>query len=136
MPLPKPLINIRRETLVEKKTFKDAFQKRRCLIPANGFYEWKKEGRHKIPVYISLPEEDVFAMAGIYEDWVSPDGEVVRTCAIITVPANEILLPIHERMPAIVAKALETLWLNPHVTDREKLASALMTYPSGPHESL
>ncbi len=95
------MINARAETVGEKPAFKSAFQRRRCLIPATGFYEWKKEGRVKQPMLITLPGEKVFALAGIWEQWSAPDGAVIYSCSIITTEANRYLADIHNRMPVI-----------------------------------
>jgi len=102
------MINARAETVGEKPAFKSAFQRRRCLIPATGFYEWKKESRTKQPMLITLPEEKIFALAGIWEQWSAPDGAaVVHSCSIITTEANRHLADIHNRMPVIFTEEEE-----------------------------
>src|SRR5437868_9059552 len=111
------LINARAETITEKASFRNAFKKRRCLVVADGFYEWQKIGDGKRPVYIRLKSGKPFGMAGLYEVWRSPEGEELMTCAIITKEANELMRPIHERMPVIIAKDNEDLWLDPQVQD-------------------
>ena len=103
------MINTRAETISEKPSFKAAFKYRRCLIPANGFYEWKKP--EKQPYYIHLPNRAIFTFAGIWEEWHHPDGSSLRTCSIITTEPNEIMKNIHERMPVILNKEDEEKWL-------------------------
>lgn len=107
----KPLINARSETLLEKRTFRKPFEKRRCLIPADGYYEWRKEGMHKVPYYFQLKSRELFSFAGLYEPWQSPSGNTVMTCAIITTEANELVQGVHDRMPAILTRESELEWL-------------------------
>ena len=124
----KPLINARAETLMEKAALKQALTRRRCVIPVDGFYEWKKDNRNKIPMRMRLSDEKLFGLAGIYQDWRSPEGEVVRTFAIITVPANELMVPIHDRMPAILTPEMEDVWLNADIQDESVLNDCLQSY--------
>ncbi|MCH8568972.1 MAG: SOS response-associated peptidase [Balneolales bacterium] len=126
------LMNARSETIDEKPSFKKAFQRKRCLIPANGFFEWKRmEGSDiKIPFYISLLERSLFAFAGIFERWQSPQGEVVFTYSIITTTANSLLQPLHERMPVIIDKPAYSYWLNPMNDDYKGLKSLMKPYPT------
>lgn len=105
------LINARVETLTEKPSFKYAFARRRCLIPADGFYEWQRGPSGNQPYYIRRKDGDLFAMAGLWETWESPDGSPLVSCAIITVPPNDIVKPIHDRMPALLLVADEDAWL-------------------------
>lgn len=125
------LINARAETLFEKPAFREAARRRRCLIVADGFYEWQKrpDGR-KIPFYIRRQDGGVFGMAGIWEEWRSPEGSVLRTCAIITTEANERLRPIHNRMPAILLPQGYDAWLDPHNHRAAELLSLLRPYPA------
>ncbi|MEW6678647.1 MAG: SOS response-associated peptidase [Pseudomonadota bacterium] len=102
------LNNARGETVAEKPSFRDAFKRRRCLIPADGFYEWKTEGKIKQPYYISLPS--TFAMAGLWESWRSPEGEILRTCCVITTASNTVMAAIHDRMPVIIAPEDMQAW--------------------------
>lgn len=125
----KPLINARAETLAEKPSFRAAFKKRRCLIPADGFYEWQTKAGRKFPVRITLEEGALFSFAGLYEDRKDPAGNNLRTCTIITVPANEKIAPIHERMPAILRPEDEDLWLTAKPEETEKAFGCLKTYP-------
>jgi putative SOS response-associated peptidase YedK len=125
------LINARAETLFEKPSFREAARRRRCLVLADGFYEWQKlpDGR-KIPVYVRLASKRPFALAGLWERWEAPDGQSVKTCAIVTTEANELLRPIHDRMPVIVPRELRDLWLDLAVRDPEVLAPVLKPYPT------
>jgi len=107
----KKLINARAETVSEKPSFRAAFKNRRCLIPADGFYEWKKEGNKKTPYRFYLPGEKVFAFAGIWEEWKGADGEVIRTVSILTREADEKVKPVHNRMPVILNPEEEQAWL-------------------------
>ncbi|NOY49772.1 MAG: SOS response-associated peptidase [Chlorobi bacterium] len=111
------LINARAESLSEKASFKSAFSKRRCLIPANGFYEWKKEGKQKTPFRIFVETEEIFAMAGIWETWKDSEDKVLNTFAIITTEPNSLMKKIHKRMPAILNKNDELAWLFENDTD-------------------
>jgi len=128
------MINARAETVATKPAFRVALRKRRWLIPADGFYEWQPVGRRKQPVYIRLKTQEPFAFAGLWEIWISPDGEEVQSCTIITTEANELLKPIHDRMPAILTKAAEAAWLDPTIQVPERLLSLLKPYPSGEME--
>lgn len=106
------LINARAETLAEKASFRDAYKKRRCLIPTSGFYEWEKTSDGKQPHYFYLKEKDVFAFGGLWEEWLDrATGELVETCTIITTEANQTLEPIHNRMPVIIAPVDYQKWL-------------------------
>ncbi len=106
------LNNARGESVAEKSSFRDAFKRRRCLIPANGFYEWATEGKVKQPYYISLKFGEPMAMGGLWESWKAPDGSIFRTTCIITTGPNEVMEPIHDRMPVIVAPENWQSWLN------------------------
>jgi len=122
--------NARAETISEKPSFKHAFQKRRCLIPAEGFYEWQKLGKMKKPLRFSLKSGEPFGLAGLYETWISPEKKPVNTCTIITTAANELTLPIHDRMPVIVPKEQEAAWIDPDNHDQKELLSILKPYTS------
>lgn len=124
------LINARAETLAEKPSFRDAFSKRRCLVVADGFFEWRPAGKRKMPVYIFLKSKTPFGIAGLYEIWRAPDGSEHRTCTIITTNANELVRPFHDRMPAILTRDAEDRWLDPAEVSRERLLSFLRPYPS------
>lgn len=126
----KPVINARSETIAEKPTFKHAFSKRRCLIPADGFFEWKKQNKDKVPMFIHIPEQELFAFAGLWDEWRSPEGEVLRTCTIITTAANETMAPVHDRMPIIVRPEHESLWLDVSVKGVKELEPVLEPWPN------
>ena len=108
------MINARAETLAEKPSFRAALKKRRCLVLADGFYEWRKEtdGKIKTPLYIRLASGEPFAMAGLWEMWTSPDGEKRRTCTIVTTFPNELMARIHNRMPVILPREMCADWLD------------------------
>ncbi len=121
-------INARAESVAEKPTYRAAFRHKRCLIPADGFYEWQKTGDKKIPHYIRMQDESVFAFAGLWEHW---EGEQASfdSCAIITLPASGVMATIHSRMPAIIAVDDYDAWLDAGITDKAdimpQLASSL-----------
>lgn len=124
------MINARAETLAEKPSFRRAFAARRCLIPADGFYEWQKQGKGASrPFYIRLRDDRLFGFAGLWEEWKSPEGEVVTTCAIITVEPNELMAGIHNRMPAILKPEHEAAWLD-RSNDIPAVSNLLQPYPS------
>lgn len=123
------LINARGETVGEKPSFRAAFGKRRCLIVANGFYEWQKTADGKIPFYVGLKSDRPFGFAGLFETWMSPEGKELSTCTIITTEANDLMKPIHDRMPVIVPKDQEILWLEPGTKDKNILRGILAPYP-------
>jgi putative SOS response-associated peptidase YedK len=125
----KPVINARSESVAEKPFFKQALLKRRCLIPADGFYEWKHQNKNKIPMYIHVNDRELFAFAGLWDEWTSPDGEVIRTCTIITTEANNSVAPVHDRMPVIVRAEHEALWLDPDIREVTQLTPVLAALP-------
>jgi len=126
------MINARSETLAEKPSFRAAYRRRRCLVLANGFYEWKKEpGRKaKTPYFIALDSREPFAFAGLWEVWHSADGSVLPTCAIITTTPNELLAPIHNRMPVILPPESYEQWLDPAEQPPDRLQALLRSYPA------
>ena len=109
------LNNARGESVAEKPSFREAFKRRRCLIPANGFYEWKTGGKAKQPYYISLKAREPITMAGLWESWQGPDGKLLRTCCVVTTGANAVMARIHDRMPVILGEADWADWLDPAV---------------------
>ena len=116
------MINARGESLQEKPAFKEAFSSKRCLVPADGFYEWKKHGQQNIPHYICLKSREMFAFAGLWEEWKDAEGEIKNTFTIITTKSNEIMKPLHARMPVILPPHLEKEWLeNSSITDLQKM---------------
>ena len=129
------LINARAETVSEKPAFRRAFRERRCLIPADGFYEWKKEGAGKRPFYVRRRDGAPFAFAGIWERWEGTGGEAVETCAILTTEPNELLAPLHDRMPLIVPPEEYGRWLDPSLRAPERLAPLLRPFPSAALEA-
>ncbi len=124
------MINARSETLAEKPSFRTAFKRRRCLIPADGFYEWKREGKAKEPMLITVNPGDLFAFAGLWETWKQPDDSWLLTCAIITTSANEFMKSIHDRMPVILPRESEASWLDPEEQDTAMLSELLLPYDS------
>ena len=130
----KHLINARAETIAEKPSFRGLLKGKRCLVPASGFYEWKKDGARKTPFYIRLRESPVFAFAGLYDVWHDPQGEGYATYTIITTEPNELMAPIHNRMPVILNRDDEIRWLSGEVLAREDLAEILAPYPPGEME--
>ncbi|MCF7668281.1 MAG: SOS response-associated peptidase [Verrucomicrobia bacterium] len=127
----KPLINARAETINSKASFKSAFRHRRCIIPADGFYEWKKEGNAKTPCYFTVDGGALFGFAGLWEEHNDPTtGLLLQTFALITVTPNEIMAPIHNRMPAILDQASEDTWLSGNIITPEELSNILAPFPS------
>ena len=129
------MINARGETVAQKPSFRNALQRRRCLVLADGFYEWQKAGKGKQPMRIVLKSREPFAFAGLWESWRNPEGETIRSCTIITTEANDLLRPIHERMPVILPRELEDFWLDGDVTDSAALTHVLSPYPDEPMEA-
>jgi putative SOS response-associated peptidase YedK len=107
------MINARAETIAAKAAIRDAVRKRRCLIPADGFYEWKKEGKAKTPFCFTLADGGLFAFAGIWDTWRSPEGQALETCSIITTTPNSLCADVHDRMPVILADDAYDIWLDP-----------------------
>ncbi len=126
------MINARAETLAEKPSFRNALRRRRCLIPADGFYEWRPEpgNRLKTPMYIRLRSGRPFAFAGLWEIWQPPDGGELRSCTIITTEPNALLEPIHNRMPVILDPGGYERWLDPTEQPPEHLSGLLKPYPA------
>ena len=108
--------NARAETVADKPTYRHAFRRRRCLIPADGFYEWRRVGKRKQPYCIAPTDDELFAFAGLWERW-ERDETVVESCTIVVTTANATIAPLHDRMPVILARADEALWLDPALTD-------------------
>lgn len=121
------MINARAETVAEKPAFKRAFRQRRCLIAADGFYEWKKEGSEKQPYFFRMKDGMPFAFAGLWEHWEG-GGESLDSCAIIVTTANKVLAPVHDRMPVIIPPDAYDLWLNPDVETPEQLGELLVSF--------
>ena len=123
-------INARSETAARKPAFRAAFRYRRCLIPADGFYEWSGSGRKKQPWFIHLEHGKAFAFAGLWESWTGADGSVLETCTILTTQANEKLSELHHRMPVILPEASYADWLNPRENHAKTLEPLLKPYSS------
>lgn len=129
------MINARGETLAEKPSFRQALQRRRCLILADGFFEWRKSGSAKTPMYMRLHEHTPFAFAGLWDTWHDPAGTSLATCTIITTTANALLTTIHHRMPVILLPEAEAAWLDRRLTAPEALLALLTPYASEPMEA-
>ena len=123
------MINARAETVAEKPAFRNALKKRRCLVLADGYYEWQKTPVGKRPFRIILKSGEPFAMAGLWETWRDPQGNVVPSCTIITTAANDFLAPIHNRMPVILPREYEDLWLDMDIDDGAALTQMLIPSP-------
>ena len=134
------MINARGETVGEKPSFRTPFRSRRCLILADGFYEWKRDGERKQPYHICMADRRPFAFAGVWDRWAPPDGEPVESCTIVTTAPNGLMAPIHDRMPVILPAAAHALWIDPTVREKERLqellqpfdASSMRAYPVSP----
>jgi putative SOS response-associated peptidase YedK len=128
------MINAKSETIDEKISFRQSFQNRRCLILADSFYEWKRVGKDKTPMRIKKIDGNIFAMAGIWNTYIRPDGVKVHSCAIITTSANKLVGEIHDRMPVILNKEDQKVWLN-QVSDTIALKALLKPYPEAEMEA-
>ncbi len=132
-------INARIETVAEKPTYRTPFKHRRCLIPADGFYEWKVVDGRKVPHHIRMRDCGVFALAGLWDRWEG-DGESLESCSIIVMPANDVMKSLHKRMPASIDPTHYDLWLDPRMADKNEImgclnsapSSQLVTYPISP----
>jgi putative SOS response-associated peptidase YedK len=128
------LFNARGESAAEKPAFRNAMKRRRCLFPADGFYEWKQDGKNKQPYFVRLRGGGPMAFAGLWESWMGPNGEEVETAAIVTTTASREIAHIHDRMPVIVSPEAFDFWLDPNV-DAEMAASVIAPAPDGLLES-
>ncbi|MCC6943073.1 MAG: SOS response-associated peptidase [Thermomicrobiales bacterium] len=122
-------INARSEGIGDKPMFRDLIRNRRCLVPANGFYEWKNLGDRKQPYYITVTDEPLFAFAGIYDAWKGENDDVVASYTIVTTQANDRMASIHERMPVIIRQEDEEEWLDRSVADAAQIERLLVPYP-------
>ncbi|WP_312473167.1 SOS response-associated peptidase [Neobacillus sp.] len=123
------MINARSESLTEKPSFRNAFKKKRCLVIADSFYEWKRhEDKTKTPMRIKLKSDEMFAMAGIWEGWKSPEGKTLYTCSVITTGPNDLMKGIHDRMPVILKPEDEKIWLDPSISDTNFLHQFLVPF--------
>jgi putative SOS response-associated peptidase YedK len=125
-----PLINARSETIATKPSFRTAFKRRRCLIPADGFYEWQKkaDSKTKIPHYIRMAKDRAFAFAGLWECWHGNDGSALDSCTIVTTDANDLMRPLHDRMPVILPEENFAQWLDPKNENVPELEALLRPY--------
>lgn len=123
------LINARAETAAEKPAFRTALRQRRCLIAADGFYEWQRLGRAKQPYFVHLRDDRPFALAGLWEAWEGPDHSILETCTLLTTGPNELMRPIHDRMPVILPPSAYSCWLDPTIHDPGQLQPLLVPYP-------
>lgn len=121
------MINARAETVAEKPAYRQSFSRRRCLVLASGFYEWRKNADGKTPFFISRADDQPFGMAGLWDEWAKGDGEPLRTCTVITTPANEFMQTMHHRMPVLMDGSSAPSWLNV-----EALNDALLSMLLGP----
>ncbi|ANU09895.1 hypothetical protein BBH88_06075 [Planococcus antarcticus DSM 14505] len=122
------MINARSETAAEKPSFRNAFKKKRCLVVADSFYEWQRKNGEKIPIRIKLKTGEPFAFAALWESWKSPDGQTINSCSILTTGPNALMKSIHDRMPVILTKEGEKIWLDPDMDDVDTLKGLLKPY--------
>lgn len=125
------MINARAETVATKPAFREALRRRRCLIPADGFYEWRQEGKTKRPFCFTLAEGGLFAFAGLWERWQPPEGKAIESCSIITTTPNSLLADVHDRMPVILPEEDYELWLDPSFNKAEALCELLKPFDGG-----
>ncbi len=123
------MINARAESLAQKRSFSKPFKSQRCIVPVNGFYEWKRAGSSKIPHYITSKSSPLMHFAGLYEQWESPEGETVNSYTIITTEANKPVSELHDRMPAMLLPEEFTDWLDPENRDTGALQDLLRPWP-------
>jgi len=123
-------INARAESLAEKPMFSDLLKSKRCLVPASGFFEWKQERGRKIPFYVHIRDEPVFAFAGLYDTWSNPAGTTLSTYTIITTAPNTLMAPVHNRMPVILQSEDEKRWISPGQLSAEDLNRIFSPYPA------
>lgn len=124
------LINARSDTVAKKPSFRSAFRRRRCLVAADGYYEWIKSGSKKQPYHIRMAHGGPFAIAGLWEHWEGEDGEVIDSCTLLTTEANELMKPLHDRMPVILPREAFAQWLDPAEENSGGLQALLKPYPS------
>jgi putative SOS response-associated peptidase YedK len=122
------LINAKSETLIEKPSFKSSYESKRCVIIANGFYEWKKEEKQKTPMHIKMIDSSIFPIAGLWSTYTKTDGSKLHTATIITTEANTLVSTIHDRMPVILTEENKKIWLNPQIKDTSILQKLLKPY--------
>lgn len=125
---PVEMQNCLQGTVATKPAFREALKKRRCLIPADGFYEWSRNGTTKTPSCFTMDDDSIFAFAGIWEQWKNPEGRMVETCSIITTTPNSLLADVHDRMPVILPDEAYDLWLDPGFQDVENVSDLLKPF--------
>ena len=121
-------LNARSESVTTKPAFRDPILRKRCLIPADGFYEWRKMGSVKQPYCFEVGEGEVFALAGLWDEWKSPEGQIIESCTILTTTPNSLVAEMHDRMPVIVSPDKYGLWLDPDVNDFDAIRDILKPY--------
>jgi putative SOS response-associated peptidase YedK len=124
------MINARCESVQEKPAFRTAIRYRRCIVPANGFFEWEEEGGKKHPFYVRMKDGTIMGFAGIWDHWKNPEGESLETCSILTTASNRLIQPLHDRMPVILHPEEYNLWLDREVTNPESLKHLYQPYPA------
>ena len=124
----RPLINARAESIATQPAFAESFRERRCLIPADGFYEWRRDEGGKVPLWFHRPDDELFAFAGVWAEYTPRGAEPIHSCAIVTCAPNELMRPIHDRMPVILDPAMEALWLDPDA-DEDEIRGLLVPVP-------
>ena len=133
-PKPGGYVNARVETITEKPAFREPFRRRRCIVPMDGFFEWKHVGKKKHPYFFRKRGGGILPYAGVWDTWNGPDG-LVETVAVLTVPANSLVQPLHDRMPAILTEDRFEMWLNPKESRPEHLLPLLLPFPADQMES-
>ncbi|HET8628450.1 MAG TPA: SOS response-associated peptidase [Thermomicrobiales bacterium] len=124
------IFNARAETLLERPMFRRLLPSRRCLVPADGFFEWERVGGTKVPWLYRVADGAPFAFAGLYDRWTGPDGAEVVACTVLTTAPNELVAPVHNRMPVILPREVEAEWLDPGLTDPRSLLPILQSFPA------
>jgi len=130
------MINARAETAAEKPAFRAAFRRRRCLVVADGFYEWQKQAGPKQPIYIHLRDRKPFGFAGLWEFWKDPEGKAIESCTLLTTEPNDLIRNFHNRMPVILSPEYYEPWLNPEIEDLDVLQPMLKAYPAEEMEAI
>jgi putative SOS response-associated peptidase YedK len=128
------MINARAETISEKPSFRAPFKKKRCIVPASGFYEWTKSGKEKRPHYIKFRSGEPFGIAALWDAWEGEEG-VIESCTLITTSANKLINRLHDRMPVILPPGDYDAWLDPEFNDKEKLKKLLRPHPESEMEA-
>jgi len=124
-------VNARAESVADKPSFREPFRHRRCLVPASGFYEWRSTPHGKQPYFVALKDQTLFAFAGLWDRWSPPQGDAaIESYTVITTPANALVAPLHDRMPAILPREHEQAWLDSELDDPQRLRRLLVPYPA------